>query len=162
MSNATRRLIRQGQILPPLALSTTEGERLAVPGNQATILIFTHPGGCSECADYLIEAGTVAGDIGDWATRLVAVLPDGAGPDGLPFATTADPDGSARSRLGIPPGDAAVLLTDRWGEVFEVATFDADHDFPLPRQLVESSKIVDISCGECNVPSAEWRQADAD
>ena len=74
---------------------------------------------------------------------------------------TTDADGAARARLGLPPDDAAVLLTDRWGEVFEVATFDRQHDFPLPRQLVESSKIVDISCGECNVPAPEWRQPDA-
>lgn len=159
MSNAARRLIRQGQILPPLALTTTQGEQVSIPGNRATILVFTHPGGCPVCAGYLIEAGTVAGDLGDWATRLVAVLPAGDRLDRLPFAVTNDPDGRARSRLGIPPADAAVLLMDRWGEVFEVATFDADHDFPLPRQLVESSKIVDISCGECNVPGADWRES---
>ncbi len=43
----------------------------------------------------------------------------------------------------------------------EVATFGDDHGFPLPSQLVESAKIVDLSCGECNVPGPEWRQDDA-
>jgi len=47
-------------------------------------------------------------------------------------------------------------LADRWGEVFEAATVGADHGFPPAGQLVESAKIVDLSCGECNVPGPEW------
>lgn len=159
MTNSTRRLVRQGDILPPLTLEDGDN-RLSVPGNQATVLVLTHRD-CRDCAGYLTEVGAAVGDLKEWATRLIGVLPGGDPPaDRHPFPVVVDGGGKARSRLGLPEDQAAVILADRWGEVFEVATFDRDHQLPLPSQLVESAKIVDMSCGECNVPGPEWREAD--
>lgn len=161
MSGAARRLIREGDIVPPLTLAPASGgAEVRLPGgHQASLLVFAHPEACRPCADYLGELADAVEDLRGWGTRLVAVAPPD--PPDLPFPVVGDEGGAARRRLGIGDDEAAVVLADRWGEVFEVAAIDDAHDFPLPRHLIESAKIVDVSCGECNVPSPEWRNADA-
>ena len=154
----TKRLISVGDILPRLSLAGPAGIRHAVgPGATAPLLLFVHPAPCPACDDYLAGVAVVVDDLASWATRVVAVAPGAGVEEAGPFPVLGDQDGAARRRLGIGDDEAAVLLADRWGEVFEVAAFGPDHGFPLPRQLVESAKIVDLSCGECNVPSPEWR-----
>ena len=160
MAGTTHKLISAGDLLPRLTLEGGDGPRNAPwPGQLATLLVLVHPDGCPACADYLGEVGDAVDDLRSWGTQVVGVTP-GPLPDHLPFLVLGDEDNSGRRRLGIADDEAAVLLADRWGEVFEVAAFGGDHGFPLPRQLVESAKIVDVSCGECNVPGPEWREAD--
>ena len=161
MTGTTRRLIKEREVLPRLTLPRAEGDgKMALTGQQSSLLVFVHPRPCDDCAAYLAELAGSLDDLRGWATRLLVVAGKVDVGDQL-FPVLRDDDGAARHRLGIGGEDAAVLLTDRWGEVFEVATFGPDHGFPLPRELVESAKIVDLSCGECNVPGPEWRDDDA-
>ncbi len=158
MSGATSRLIGEGDLLPRLTLADADGPRSAPwPGSRATLLVLVHPEDCPPCAGYLDEVGGAVDDLRSWGTQVVGVT-SGPLPGDLPFLVLGDHDGGGRRRLGIADDEAAVLLADRWGEVMEMATFGADHGFPVPRQLVESAKIVDVSCGECNVPGPEWRE----
>ena len=162
--DATGTLIQPGQSLPRLKLDSPDGPKhLTRSGTQSTLVVYLHPEPCQPCAGYLEELAPVAADLREWATSLVAVVPadqaDQADQEG-PFPLLHD-DAAARRQLGIGQDEAAVLLADRWGEVFEAAAVGADHGFPLPSQLVESAKILDLSCGECNVPGAEWRSSDA-
>jgi len=161
VTEADRTSIRVGAILPRLALAGNDGpSSLTLPANRALLLVVLHPGGCTGCSTYLTEVAGIVDDLRDWGTRVVVVGVVSSAPcdDELPFPLLGD-EGGARDRLGLGD-DAAVILADRWGEVMEVGTVGADHDFPLPAHLVESAKIVDLSCGECNVPSAEWREAE--
>jgi len=154
-----RKLIQAGSILPPLDLTGGDGSRaVLIPSSQALLLVFAHPGPCSRCASYLDEISGAVDDLRSWGTRPIGVLPDGEDPAPGPFPVLRDEGDEGRRRLGIGADEAAVLLTDRWGEVFEVAAYGRDHDLPLPRQLIESAKIVDLTCGECNVPGPEWRE----
>ena len=149
-------MIQTGQILPRLRLDGPDGSRnVPGPGNQSSLLVLLHPEPCGSCADYLSELADAVDDLRQWATSLVVVAPNGSEVGRIPVL--GDDGGDARRQLGIGQDEAAVILADRWGEAFEVATFGADHGFPLPSQLVESAKILDLSCGECNVPGVEWR-----
>ncbi len=144
--------------MPRLTLPRADGDGdVTLTGKQASLLVFVHREPCDECARYLGELHGSVDDLRGWGTRLLAVTgaDDDAGDH--PFPLLRDEDGAARRRLGIGDDEAAVLVADQWGEVFEVATFSSDHGFPLPGALVESAKIVDLSCGECNVPGPEWR-----
>ena len=161
MTGTTRQLVKEREVLPRLTLPRADGGgKMTLTGQQSSLLVFVHPDPCSDCAAYLGELAGSVDDLRGWATRLLVVAA-GGGVGDQPFPVLRDADGNARRRLGIGDEEAAVLLTDQWGEVFEVATFGPDHGFPLPRELVESAKIVDLSCGECNVPGPEWRQDDA-
>ncbi len=149
-------MLQPGQILPRLSLEGPSGTRsVAGPGNQSSLLVFLHPQPCQPCTGYLSELADTAGDLAQWATNLVVV---GAESEVGAIPVLQDKGGGGRRQLGIGQDEAAVILVDRWGEAFEVAAFGADHGFPLPSQLVESAKILDLSCGECNVPSPEWRK----
>ncbi len=162
VASSPSRLIREGEILPRLILSGSDGPRhVPAPGGKALLLIFAHPGECEDCAIYLSELSEVVGDLQDWGTNLLWVVPGDEVAEVRPLPVLGDEDDAGRRRLGVGADDAAVILADRWGEVMEAATFGPDHRLPTPRQLVESAKIVDISCGECNVPGDEWRLDDA-
>ena len=161
MAGSTRHLIKERQVLPRLTLPRADGDgKMTLTGQQSSLLVFVHTGPCADCAAYLGELAGSLDDLRGWATRLLVVT-GRADVGDQPFPVLRDDDGAARHRLGIGDEEAAVLLTDQWGEVFEVATFGPDHGFPLPRELVESAKIVDLSCGECNVPGPEWHEDDA-
>src|SRR5688572_23400693 len=133
MSADTRRFVRKGDILPTVVRSGGDS-------NRSTLLVLPHPEQCAPCAAYLDELEEIRPDLQEWATRLQVL-----------------DHHEARQRLGVGDDEAAVILADRWGEVFESASIGFDHDLPLPRQLVESAKILDVSCGECNVPGPEWQ-----
>lgn len=153
-------LIRAGQVLPRLPLVHADGAPAPlVPSSQALLLVFAHPGPCTSCAGYLDEVAGVVDDLRSWGTRILGVVQGGE--DAAPghLQVLRDQDGEGRRRLGVGADEAAVILTDRWGEVFEAAAYGRDHDLPQPHQLVESAKIVDLTCGECNVPGPEWREA---
>lgn len=160
MTATAPKLIQAGSILPGLRLVAADGNHSAlIPSSQALLLVFAHPGPCPRCASYLDEVRGAVDDLRSWGTRPIGVLSDGgdAAPGTVPLLRDEGDEG--RRRLGIGAEEAAVILTDRWGEVFEVAVYGCDHDLPLPRQLIESAKIVDLTCGECNVPGPEWREA---
>jgi len=160
VTDAPRRLIRVGEILPSLVLTGADGPVTLPPsGPQSSLLVVAHHRPCAGCSSYLTEVAGVVDDLQAWATRAVGVGPSDAVAASLPFPfpVLGDEGGGARRRLGLADDEAAVVLADRWGEVVEVAAFGADHGFPLPSQLVESAKIIDLSCGECNVPGPEWR-----
>ena len=161
MTGTAHQPIRQREVLPRLSLPCADGNgKMALTGQQSSLLVFVHPDPCDDCAAYLGELAGAVDDLRAWATRLMVVAGKADVGD-QPFPVLRDDDGAARHRIGIGDENAAVLLTDRWGEVFEVATFGPAHGFPLRRELVESAKIVDLSCGECNVPGPEWLEADA-
>jgi len=156
VTNDPRHLIRVGEMLPRLALTGADGAAAPpLPATQASLLVLVHPG-CPECTTYLREVAEVVDDLRSWATRVLGVGTAAAPDPHLPFPLLGDEGGATRDRLGVGEGEAAVVLVDRWGEVFEAAAFGDDHGFPPAGQLVESAKIVDLSCGECNVPSPEW------
>ena len=152
-----RPLVQPGQMMPRVRLDGPAGSRhLTGSGTRSTLLVFLHPEPCDQCRAFLDEVTGCTGALKEWATSLVAVVPPGTEAADRGFPVLHD-DGEARGQLGIGRDEAAVLLADRWGEVVEVAAISGDHRFPLPGQLVESAKILDLSCGECNVPAAEWR-----
>lgn len=160
MTASTGKLIQAGAILPRFDLTGADGTRATLlPSSQALLLVFVHSGPCSRCVSYLNEISGTVEDLRSWGTRLVGVVPESEDAAPGPFPVLRDEGDEGRRRLGVGAAEAAVILTDRWGEVFEVAAYGSDHGLPLPRQLIESAKIVDLTCGECNVPGPEWRDA---
>jgi hypothetical protein len=161
MERTARQLIREREVLPRIVLPRADGQgAMALSGQQASLLVFVHPAPCEACNRFLVELAGAVDDLRAWATRPLAVAAEGDTAGDHPFPFLVDEDGAARRRLGIGEDEAAVILADQWGEVFEVATFGAAHGFPLAGHVVESAKIVDLSCGECNVPGPEWRRPD--
>lgn len=131
-------------------------------GTRASVVFIPHPGPCPDCAWYLDQLGAAVEGLREWGTRATVLFPPGSEVAGAPpgVHALADDGGAGRAELGVGDDQAAVVQSDRWGAVYEVAAVGpgASHaEMPTPGDLVALAKFIDIQCPECEVPSEEWR-----
>lgn len=132
-------------------------------GTLASVIFVPHGPPCPDCAMYLDGLGAAVEGLREWGTRttvLVAPGSDVTASHGV--LALADEAGRGRAQLGVGDDQAAVVQSDRWGAVYEVAAVGpgASHaGLPTPTELVALAKFIDIQCPECGVPSKEWLAA---
>jgi hypothetical protein len=70
----------------------------------------------------------------------------------LPFRLLSDAAGqvAAREALGAP----AVLITDRFSDIWAAWDAGAGHAFPSPQEISSWLEFVELQCRECEAP--EW------
>lgn len=75
-------------------------------------------------------------------------------------AETVDATGELRERLGLAPTEAAVVVADRWGEIYSIQSATRADDLPGMEETEEWLKYLATQCPECGVPDApgygEW------
>lgn len=155
-----RREIRVGARLPPLPLEAASRAEVVLAGatsRDALVLLLVprEPGGLTE---YLNALGEAAADIEHWYAR-VLVVADG----GLAAAATlrarlsprlaiaAQADASVHETLGIDPANTAVLIADRYGQIYLVAEAAHGDELPDVRDIEEWTKFLATQCPECGV-----------
>jgi len=155
---------REGLLLPGFQLPRSGGGVVRVRayrGRRALVLVFVHDATCDECRTYLCRALAVYAAYGDEDTEVVAVVPDSAERAAalhhtlaLPFPVAIDHDGAVARRYGLTPGrDAAVMVTDRFGEPRIWHICGAHHDFPNHDELIAEARYLALTCsGGCSVP----------
>jgi len=110
--------VRQRGGGPALPLRPARGE--------TTILVWLHPPGCEECERYLEGLAGIREEFRIWEGRLLVI-----------------------SDLEQITGKAAgVIVADRYGQVFHVATAGPAHALPSPRELTEWLKFLGTLCPE--------------
>lgn len=145
-----------GDILPSVALRRSDGGGSVGwrDVRHVTVAVFLHPD-CSGCDDYLRRLGQEQ-RLPMWGGRILAIEDAPAGSRGvdLPEGVLAvtDPDGQARRVAGVPTGTAAVLVVDRFGQVFARRTDEAGHDLPSVGEVFEEVRFISVQCPECEVP----------
>lgn len=76
----------------------------------------------------------------------------------LPFVTLIDGDGRVHRDLGATAADgrtqAAIFITDRFGEVFGVYRLRDGAELPSITEIVDWLEFINSQCPECGVP--EW------
>jgi hypothetical protein len=102
------------------------------PMGRTTVLVSVHSAGCEGCRKYLEELGPSAAEFEVWDARLAVITPE--------------PDGAATPVA--PAGEAAVIVADRYGHVYEATYAGEGHAFPAPRQLEEWLKFLGTLCPE--------------
>ena len=123
----------------------------------ASVVVLPHTGPCDACQAYLGRLADVTDELASWGARpLLVAPPDGGAPADLPFPVLDDPGGVARSRCGVGPDEAAVVMADRWGAVVESVATGPDHAFPDPDVLVRRAMNLGIACPECGVADGGW------
>jgi peroxiredoxin len=114
---------------------------------QTTILVSLHSTVCEGCRRYVEELASSSPEFEVWDGRLVIVAPGprtGAEQLRPAFgAALADPSGQVSS-----PGDAAVIIADRYGHIYEACHAGEGHGLPSPQQLVEWLKFLGTLCPE--------------
>ncbi|MFN2557794.1 MAG: redoxin domain-containing protein [Nitriliruptorales bacterium] len=145
-----------GGRLPSLTLPALASERsinLRGQGRQSTVLVLPHPD-CSACRAELEELAERTDELDDWDATPLAVVTeaDRELADALPYPVLLDDDGQAHARCGVAEGEAALVVADPWGEIYEVSRSDDDHAFPDGDELVSWVRYLSMRCPECGVP----------
>jgi hypothetical protein len=152
-------MIRVGALLPALSLDsvpagTTVGLR---SGRGPAVFVLTHSSGCQQCAQYLQQLARAADLVLGWGGRLFAVVP-GAAQDATallgsrphPLRVLADREGK------LANGNAQVIISDEWGEVYFATDSRSTHELPTPGTIEEWVRFIAIQCPECEGPEGEW------
>lgn len=156
MANQSRELTAK---LPYVAL-----ERVGRAGEEnlrrqerfARAVFFTHGGGCAECAAY---ARTLAGAVpalADWDARVLVVFPPGDRAAATSLAEEAPglsvlldtASTRARSTAGVRPESAALLVADRFGDLWHGYDAGAGHRLPDIRELEDWLRYLGTLCPE--------------
>lgn len=139
--------LRRADFLPDLALPSV-GNRGAVPLRPApgrtTVLVVPDPEACSVCQRYLDDLAALAEEFAVWEARLLIAVRQPA--------TYVLPD------FGIPVRDAdhllagpdlpAVLVADRYGQLWDAVSAGVTHRFPPLRDIAEWLKYLGTLCPE--------------
>ena len=158
-------MIQVGGSLPrqSFALVSAPGTVSWNQGTLASVIFVPHRAPCPDCAGYLEQLGGAVEGLREWGARTTALLAPGSdltAPPGV--LALSDPSGAGRTLLGVGDEQAAVVQSDRWGAVYEVAEVGPGGShaaLPTPGDLVALAKFIDIQCPECGVPSKEWLAA---
>jgi hypothetical protein len=63
----------------------------------------------------------------------------------------ADPDRTTFERIGIAAGNAALVIADRYGQIYELAEASAAGELPSAEEIEEWTKFLATQCPECGV-----------
>lgn len=156
-----------GDTLPPLELETQAGEPFPVRtrARRTRVLVAGHGAGCEACRRYAERLAEAAAEFGRWDGEAIVVAgPGGGGEPGAPRAAGGaavegssrpalrDPEGAARRRLDVPEDRVALLVADRFGEVFLREEADEADALPEPDAVLEWLRYLATQCPECGVP----------
>lgn len=146
---------RPGDRLPRLVLPRARGGMLPLRHHrkEATFLVRVHGADCGGCQAYLQALEAHRDRLSVWYARGVAVVPgpvaearaldERLGPRLI--TVVADPEGDGPL---AEVGDAALVLADRYGEVFHSEPAGPDHVFVEPRELERWLQYLATQCPE--------------
>lgn len=122
------------------------------------IVFFTHQRDCTKCSSQAIDLLELRARLAQWDGDLWlaggAVTPD---VDGI--CVTGDAEHRLRQRCGLLPDDATVVVADRWGQIWLVASTDDRHVLVDPADVLETTKFIALQCPECETldqPAGDW------
>lgn len=148
-----------GSRLPSL-VSHSEGTELRWrdPSRGSTVAVVLQSDDRDADLAYLRGLNAAADAFGLWDGRVIVVMP---GADGSvnstghvgtagSVAVVTEPYGEAE-HLGIRGGEDAVLIADRWGQVYHGASGPAADALPSPAEIEEWLQFISMQCPECGV-----------
>lgn len=154
-TNPLSRLPRVGSRLPMLRLATAPSGApvdLRRWGREATVLVWIDDSSCERCRAYVQELDRHREDFAAWDGRVIVVVPAPLEEAArlkrdldLHLIVAGDPE--HRSPLAGAEGPA-LLVADRYGDVYYVTEADARHALPGPRELEEWLKFLATQCPE--------------
>lgn len=161
MSGEEARAIAPGERLPSLALARADGSgavSIRGPARSAVVVVLlSHTD--DAVRDVLGELTAQEERFRLWGGRVSVVLPpDTPVEQGrtlarelAPLVVLEDPEGAARTCLGLPRERAALLIADRWGQLYHVEAADAVAELGAPDEIEEWLRYLATQCAECGV-----------
>ena len=135
--------------LPALTLSGPHGAvPLRSPQQGSRVLLLVRDDALERARPYLSALEQRMAELREWygSTLLVTerVLPDSALP-----AARAEPE--TWVALGIREGASALIIADRWGDVYSSQQSRSFDDLPSTAQIEEWIRFLAMQCPECGV-----------
>ncbi|HEX7052030.1 MAG TPA: hypothetical protein VF188_17610 [Longimicrobiales bacterium] len=160
-----RRVLRVGDRLPALEMTDERsGARVQwrAPARGAPVVVFTGPIEAGDGARYLESLSAAAPALALWGGRPIVVVPGieaaRAAAEAAPsFPILVDGDGAAARRCGVAAGRAALLIADRWGQIYDATYADSTRDLPDAGAIEEWLRFIATQCPECGVPDEPGR-----
>ncbi|HEX5081533.1 MAG TPA: redoxin domain-containing protein [Blastocatellia bacterium] len=159
--------LKPGQIIPAFSLAAANRPERIGPWNykqrRNLVIFFLHSAECQKCGGLLQEMAANYGEYQRLETEALAIAPDEidrlsrlARELDLPFPVLVDDEGKVRDRYLKSAGrsEAAVVVADRWGAIFECQVSGREHDLPAEAGIREWLEFIEFQCEEC-FPS-EW------
>lgn len=146
-----------GDRLPAVTLEPVAGQPLDLrrTRHESSVLVLVHPD-CDDCRAYVDGVEAWAERLRAWGGQVLVVV-DGEAParamaQSVHSTVLCDPDGSTRAGAGLAAGDAAVIVSDKFGTVYRVVSAGAGHELLDPGELLEEIRYMGSQCPECGVP----------
>ncbi|MCW5981833.1 MAG: hypothetical protein KIT09_27355 [Bryobacteraceae bacterium] len=137
------------EFLPDIELPATLGGtpvQVRGSGGKTSVLFAIHGVRCGDCQEYIDQLARIAGGFEVWDAQLLVLAPAPLEEAARlrSFGTIlADEDG----RLAAS-GSAAVIVADRYGQIFHAASCGASHNLPSAREIEEWLKYLGTLCPE--------------
>jgi peroxiredoxin len=127
---------------------------------RSNVMLFFHHGGtCAACQAFLHELGTQLNTYRQQETALIAIGPGSpdenrqlAARSGPPFPCLSDPAGRVIAQQGLT--SPALVLADRWGEIWAAWQCGPGHQFPSQQDILQWLSFIQAQCPECTM--IEW------
>jgi peroxiredoxin len=142
--------LRKGETLPLLELSEAGGETVRTwdyKGKRSLVLFLSHPPGCHACEAEAAELAEVYRDLTGAGAEVLAVLPASQEEavqwkerQGLPFPVLVNEEGET--------DEAAIAVTDRFGEVFGFAGGKEEHPRMGVGEIFAWLDFISVQCPE--------------
>ncbi len=132
-------------------------ENLRLQERYARLVFFPHPALDVECVEYVRRLAAAARELADWDGRTIVVVPAGeaaagaalqAGARGVTVLVDRPGAAGARARAGVPASSSALLVADRFGDVWHGYDFGSGHAFPDVRELEAWLRYLGTMCPE--------------
>ena len=129
------------------------------------VLFFHHGVDCAACRAALQELATHTDAFSQEETTVLAIGPDQLAENqqladqiGHPFPFLRDSTGQtvAQQELDIP----ALVIADRWGEIWAAWVGAADHRLPSWQEILQWLVFIEAQCPECTM--IEWTEQGED
>jgi peroxiredoxin len=161
-NEATRLIIRgpaSGQHLHAFTLPDSTGQQVQLWQylQRSNVMLFFHHGvNCPVCEAFLQELATHQETYRQEETAVLAIGPDepaenSAQPE-QPFPLLNDPSGRIISQLGLTA--PALVIADRWGEIWAAWLGGDSHQLPSKQDIQQWLSFIEAQCPECTM--IEW------
>ena len=144
----------EGRMLRPFALPDAAGKQIRFRDyrqRRNLVLFFHHGGACAACRSVLQALARYVPAFLEAQAAVLAIGPDPgdqahmpAAEPGQTFRLLSDPEGNTAARAGLVV--PALVVADRWGEIWSAWEGGEQHALPHGDELMEWLTIIQCDC----------------
>jgi hypothetical protein len=137
------------QRLPALTLNGPAGAvPLRAPAAGSRVLLLVRDADLERARPFIAMLEQSLPELRDWYADALLVTEHATPETALPVANA---EHDAWSALGVRPGENALIIADRWGEVYFARQARSFTDWPPPPRIEEWVRFLAMQCPECGV-----------